>query len=111
MTTSTVLLLHLLSLCVSYKCYVTRLRKKFKRVVSPQKPSSVSIESHNISLQTLRRVTNNFNSDNVLGKGEIGIVYKGESQDCSKISVKRMEYRGAIAIKGIKEFLNSRLLY
>lgn len=56
-----------------------------------------------ISVQVLRRVTNNFASENELGRGGFGTVYKGELEDGTKIAVKRMEC-GAIGSKGIDEF-------
>jgi len=56
-----------------------------------------------ISVQVLRRVTNNFASENELGRGGFGTVYKGELENGTKIAVKRMEC-GAIGSKGIDEF-------
>nr|AAP04161.1 putative receptor protein kinase (TMK1) [Arabidopsis thaliana]BAF00566.1 putative receptor protein kinase [Arabidopsis thaliana] len=56
-----------------------------------------------ISIQVLRSVTNNFSSDNILGSGGFGVVYKGELHDGTKIAVKRME-NGVIAGKGFAEF-------
>ncbi|KAI3513980.1 hypothetical protein L1887_12273 [Cichorium endivia] len=44
-----------------------------------------------ISIQVLKNVTNNFNKNNILGKGGFGTVYKGELHDGTKIAVKRME--------------------
>lgn len=63
------------------------------------------VESGNmvISIQVLRSVTNNFSSDNILGQGGFGTVYKGELHDGTKIAVKRME-SGAMGTKGLNEF-------
>ncbi|PKI70248.1 hypothetical protein CRG98_009380 [Punica granatum] len=44
-----------------------------------------------ISIQVLRQVTDNFNEENILGRGGFGVVYKGELHDGTKIAVKRME--------------------
>ena len=56
-----------------------------------------------ISVQVLRKVTNDFASENELGCGGFGTVYKGELGDGTKIAVKRMEH-GAISSKGLDEF-------
>ena len=56
-----------------------------------------------ISIQVLRQVTDNFNEDNVLGRGGFGVVYKGELHDGTKIAVKRME-SAAVGTKGMNEF-------
>ncbi|KAG7028153.1 Receptor-like kinase TMK3, partial [Cucurbita argyrosperma subsp. argyrosperma] len=66
---------------------------------------SHGIESGNlvISVQVLRSVTNNFSSENELGRGGFGVVYRGELDDGTKIAVKRME-AGVISSKGLDEF-------
>ncbi|XP_047330063.1 receptor protein kinase TMK1-like [Impatiens glandulifera] len=56
-----------------------------------------------ISIQVLRNVTNNFNEENILGRGGFGTVYKGELHDGTKIAVKRME-SGVLTEKGLEEF-------
>ncbi|CAJ2654757.1 unnamed protein product [Trifolium pratense] len=56
-----------------------------------------------ISVDVIRKVTNNFASENELGRGGFGTVYKGELEDGTKIAVKRMEC-GIISSKGIDEF-------
>ncbi|KAJ6923899.1 receptor protein kinase TMK1-like [Populus alba x Populus x berolinensis] len=56
-----------------------------------------------ISVQVLRNVTKNFASENELGRGGFGVVYKGELDDGTKIAVKRME-SGVISSKAIDEF-------
>lgn len=56
-----------------------------------------------ISVQVLRNVTNNFSSENELGRGGFGVVYRGELDDGTKIAVKRME-SGVISSKALDEF-------
>ncbi|XWS22330.1 hypothetical protein CRYUN_Cryun29cG0024600 [Craigia yunnanensis] len=58
-----------------------------------------------ISMQVLRRVTDNFSKANILGRGGFGVVYKGELHDGTQIAVKRMECVGvATGTKGMNEF-------
>ncbi|XP_020215182.1 receptor protein kinase TMK1 [Cajanus cajan] len=63
------------------------------------------IEAGNIaiSIQVLRKVTNNFASENELGRGGFGTVYKGEIEHTTKIAVKRMEC-GAPSSRALDEF-------
>ncbi|GAB2209356.1 hypothetical protein Droror1_Dr00026567 [Drosera rotundifolia] len=63
------------------------------------------IESGNlvISVQVLRKVTNDFAPVNELGRGGFGTVYKGELEDGMTIAVKRME-AGSISSKALNEF-------
>jgi serine/threonine protein kinase len=56
-----------------------------------------------ISVQVLRKVTNNFAPENELGHGGFGTVYKGELEDGTNLAVKRME-GGVISSKGLDEF-------
>ncbi|XP_073158728.1 receptor protein kinase TMK1 [Henckelia pumila] len=74
--------------------------------VSASETSDVQmVEAGNmvISIQVIKNVTNNFSSDNILGQGGFGTVYKGELHDGTKIAVKRMEC-GVITGKGSAEF-------
>lgn len=73
--------------------------------ISGETESSHIIDAGNlvISVQVLRKVTKDFASENELGHGGFGTVYKGELEDGSKIAVKRMEC-GAISSKGLDEF-------
>ncbi|PIN25201.1 Serine/threonine protein kinase [Handroanthus impetiginosus] len=56
-----------------------------------------------ISLQVLRKVTNNFAQENELGRGGFGVVYKGELEDGTKLAVKRMVV-GVVSSKALDEF-------
>ncbi|XP_047317777.1 receptor protein kinase TMK1-like [Impatiens glandulifera] len=56
-----------------------------------------------ISVHVLRKVTNNFSSDNEIGRGGFGAVYRGEMEDGTRIAVKRME-SGVITNKAFDEF-------
>ncbi|XP_011010010.1 PREDICTED: probable receptor protein kinase TMK1 [Populus euphratica] len=67
--------------------------------------NSSLVESGNvvISVQVLRKATDNFAQKNQLGSGGFGIVYKGELEDGTKIAVKRME-AGVMGSKAVDEF-------
>ncbi|ONK71333.1 uncharacterized protein A4U43_C04F7400 [Asparagus officinalis] len=56
-----------------------------------------------VSVQILRNVTKNFSSDQELGRGGFGVVYKGELHDGTQIAVKRME-SGVLSSKAFDEF-------
>ncbi|KAI3700105.1 hypothetical protein L2E82_44722 [Cichorium intybus] len=80
--------------------------ESFSHTSSGPGPSDIHIvEAGNmvISIQVLKNVTNNFSSDNILGRGGFGTVYKGELHDGTKIAVKRME-SGVMSEKGLDEF-------
>ncbi|KAG6682248.1 hypothetical protein I3842_13G129300 [Carya illinoinensis] len=67
--------------------------------------SSRVIEAGNgvISIQVLRKATNDFAPENELGRGGFGSVYKGELNSGTKLAVKRME-SGVIGSKALDEF-------
>lgn len=67
--------------------------------------NSHKIESGNliISVQVLRKATNNFAPANELGRGGFGTVYKGELEDGTKLAVKRME-AGVVSNTALDEF-------
>ncbi|XP_057457450.1 receptor protein kinase TMK1-like [Lotus japonicus] len=73
--------------------------------ISGETQNSHMIEAGNllISVQVLRKVTKDFASENELGRGGFGTVYKGELEDGAKIAVKRMEH-GVISSKALDEF-------
>ncbi|CAD5166934.1 unnamed protein product [Musa acuminata subsp. malaccensis] len=62
----------------------------------------VEAQGMHISIQSLRRATNNFSEDNVLGRGGFGIVYKGDHNG-TLIAVKRNQC-DLMGKKGQEEF-------
>ena len=89
-------------LFVSIKCYVSSRHRKFGGVENPKRRST-SVRNIEISIEVLKQATNNFNEDNILGRGGFGVVHKGEYHDGTKVAVKRME-SAAMGSKGINEF-------
>ncbi|KAM4092231.1 hypothetical protein ACB094_06G022900 [Castanea mollissima] len=95
-------------LFVSIKCYISRRHRRptisvKNEVVENPESRSTSVRNIEISIEVLKQATNNFNEDNILGRGGFGVVYKGEYHDGTKVAVKRME-SAAMGSKGINEF-------
>ncbi|KAJ7981230.1 Receptor protein kinase [Quillaja saponaria] len=83
----------------------TQTVSSFPSDISSRIDDSHSIEAGNpiIPVQVLRKVTKNFASENELGQGGFGTVYKGELEDGTNIAVKRME-DVATSNKALNEF-------
>ncbi|XP_065620008.1 receptor-like kinase TMK4 [Quercus suber] len=93
-------------LLVSIKCYFSRRHRQptiSSKIEVVENPESRSVRNIEISIEVLKQATNNFNEDNILGRGGFGVVYKGEYHDGTKVAVKRME-SAAMGSKGINEF-------
>uniref|UniRef100_A0A7N2M8W7 Protein kinase domain-containing protein n=1 Tax=Quercus lobata TaxID=97700 RepID=A0A7N2M8W7_QUELO len=95
-------------LLVSIKCYVSRRHRRPTislkiEVAGNPESRSTSVRNIEITIEVLKQATNNFNEDNILGRGGFGVVYKGEYHDGTKVAVKRME-SAAMGSKGINEF-------
>ncbi|KDP34373.1 hypothetical protein JCGZ_11256 [Jatropha curcas] len=75
-----------LALCF-FICSLFYLKRRSKMKVSH--PSSSIKEKHRlVSYHELRQATNNFNEQNLIGKGGFGLVYKGCLVDGSNVAVK-----------------------
>ncbi|KAL4619322.1 hypothetical protein ACB092_06G070600 [Castanea dentata] len=68
---------------------------------------SEDIEVPFFSLATIVTATNNFSTDNKLGEGGFGLVYKGTLTDGHEIAVKRLSRS---SIQGLNEFKNEVIL-
>ncbi|KAF3954285.1 hypothetical protein CMV_020350 [Castanea mollissima] len=97
-----VIIFSVVVLFVSIKCYVSSKHRKSGGVENPEN-GSTSVMNIEISIEVLEQVTNNFDEDNILGRGGSGVVYKGEYHDGTMIAVKKMEST-AMSSKGINEF-------
>ncbi|XP_047322343.1 receptor protein kinase TMK1-like [Impatiens glandulifera] len=95
-------------------CVYKSKQKRSNRVQSPNDngmeitlansgPSKIHIDIGTMSIGELRRMTNNFSQENILGRGGFGTVYKGVLNDGTNIAVKRME-SGVMGEKGFDEF-------
>ncbi|XP_057428434.1 cysteine-rich receptor-like protein kinase 44 isoform X1 [Lotus japonicus] len=89
--------------CISYlllrksrKNYKTLLRENFG-------DESVLLESLQFSLATIEAATRKFSSENKIGKGGFGEVYKGILLDGREIAVKRLSQKSG---QGVIEFMN-----
>ncbi|KDP35094.1 hypothetical protein JCGZ_11003 [Jatropha curcas] len=97
-------------------CYKSRVFKQRANVLSnarrsdPEKDSSAILEFGSnapnlptFSLSTIQAATNNFSSENKLGEGGFGPVYKGKLRGGQEIAVKRLS---ATSTQGHEEFKN-----
>ncbi|XP_068660955.1 receptor-like cytosolic serine/threonine-protein kinase RBK2 [Aristolochia californica] len=63
-----------------------------KKLIPPIDPESICFKPSwkNFSLAELKAITNNFSSENVIGSGGYGEVYKGQLPDGQYVAVKRL---------------------
>ncbi|KAE8692391.1 pyruvate decarboxylase 1-like [Hibiscus syriacus] len=75
---------------VAFICILLRKRKKAKQEMNNNEDGMESLESLQFQLKSVRKATNNFSEDNMLGQGGFGAVYKGRLDDGQEIAVKRL---------------------
>ncbi|XP_012085845.1 receptor-like kinase TMK4 [Jatropha curcas] len=101
-----------LVLLASFKYKVKKRHKMSGRIKDPENRNMsfdhtnchISREDFGFSVELIRQVTDNFNENNILGKGGFGVVYKGKLQDESRIAVKRIKATAIVNIEGMEEF-------
>ncbi|XP_076937125.1 G-type lectin S-receptor-like serine/threonine-protein kinase At4g27290 [Bidens hawaiensis] len=103
-----VVLVILISVCLFYRFNRKKQHQQGtqKNVIEPD-PESTSdhedLELPLFGLSTLLKATNNFSTDNKLGEGGYGPVYKGVLEDGKEIAVKRL---AKTSTQGLLEFKN-----
>uniref|UniRef100_A0A251T959 Receptor-like serine/threonine-protein kinase n=2 Tax=Helianthus annuus TaxID=4232 RepID=A0A251T959_HELAN len=107
-----VVLAILVSVCIFYRYN----RKKQQPQVTPRnelrhdpenRSGDEDLELPLFGLSTLHRATNNFSTNNKLGEGGFGPVYKGVLEDGQEIAVKRL---AKTSTQGLHEFKNEVIL-
>nr|GMD80003.1 G-type lectin S-receptor-like serine/threonine-protein kinase At4g27290 isoform X1 [Ipomoea batatas] len=76
---------------------------KMKRKEKEKMKSKQDFELPLFNLSTITRGTNNFSSNNKIGEGGFGLVYKGVLEDGMEIAVKRLS---KTSMQGLEEFKN-----
>ncbi|XP_061336850.1 G-type lectin S-receptor-like serine/threonine-protein kinase At4g27290 [Gastrolobium bilobum] len=100
--TITVSLVLVMLLSFSY-IYVTKTKHKEEKDEGEQEDLELPL----FNLATIVHATNNFSTDNKLGQGGFGPVYKGTLLDGQEIAVKRLSRSSG---QGLKEFKNEVIL-
>ncbi|KAF7153582.1 hypothetical protein RHSIM_Rhsim01G0278100 [Rhododendron simsii] len=81
-------------------CFIWRRLGKKKRKIFSGRETSLAVEMESINQSTslvrytfddIRQATENFNRDNIIGRGGYGNVYKGVLQDGSEVAMKRFK--------------------
>ncbi|GMJ13792.1 cysteine-rich RLK (RECEPTOR-like protein kinase) 14 [Hibiscus trionum] len=88
---------------VAFICIRLRKRKNSKQEMNNKEDGLESLESLQFQLKSVRKATDNFSQDNMLGQGGFGAVYKGRLDDGQEIAVKRL-FQGSG--QGGEEFKN-----
>ncbi|QHO31639.1 hypothetical protein HN51_019822 [Arachis hypogaea] len=97
----------ILILCLAIIIYRWEMRKKGKikedRESDDSQHDEEDLELPLFSINTVTSATNNFSTDNLLGTGGFGPVYKGILEDGQEIAVKRLSKNSS---QGFEEFKN-----
>ncbi|PHT49652.1 Cysteine-rich receptor-like protein kinase 25 [Capsicum baccatum] len=85
------------------------LRRRTSRELNVAKDADEisTVESLQYHLNTIRAATSNFSSENKIGEGGFGVVYKGKLPDGLEIAVKRLSRSSG---QGVEEFKNESVL-
>ncbi|KAK4858597.1 hypothetical protein QYF36_019015 [Acer negundo] len=84
-------------------CFLTkRARKKYNTI-----PEEIDVEALQLDFGTIQAATNGFSTDNKLGEGGFGQVYKGVLSNGQEIAVKRLSKSSG---QGVEEFKNEIIL-
>ncbi|KAM3239251.1 hypothetical protein P3L10_014285 [Capsicum annuum] len=84
-----------------------RRRASRERNVAEDADEISTVESLQYHLNTIRAATSNFSSENKIGEGGFGVVYKGKLPNGQEIAVKRLSRSSG---QGVEEFKNEIVL-
>ncbi|KAM3239099.1 Cysteine-rich receptor-like protein kinase 10 [Capsicum annuum] len=86
----------------------SRASREFNVVEDTTDADDIStVESLQYHLNTIRAATSNFSTENKIGEGGFGVVYKGKLPDGQEIAVKRLSRSSG---QGVEEFKNEIVL-
>ncbi|XP_057728525.1 G-type lectin S-receptor-like serine/threonine-protein kinase SD1-1 isoform X1 [Arachis stenosperma] len=88
-----------LIICLAFIVFRWKIRRKGSVMNDYEEDLQLSL----FDMSTISSATNNFSTDNILGKGGFGSVYKGVLKDGKEIAVKRLLQNSS---QGIQEFKN-----
>ncbi|KAH9673068.1 putative cysteine-rich receptor-like protein kinase 30 [Citrus sinensis] len=97
----------IIALVALITCVFLRRRKKKQKQNLRKADEINTVESLQFDFSTIRDATNNFSTDNKLGQGGFGAVYKGRLSHGQEIAVKRLSKN---SVQGELEFKNEVLL-
>ncbi|XP_075653985.1 G-type lectin S-receptor-like serine/threonine-protein kinase At4g27290 [Castanea sativa] len=97
----------LIPYCISTRANIREKLENNVMIDQDIEGQSEDIEVPFFTLATIVIATNNFSSDNKLGEGGFGLVYKGTLIDGKEIAVKRLSHKSG---QGLREFKNEVIL-
>ncbi|WMV16214.1 hypothetical protein MTR67_009599 [Solanum verrucosum] len=97
----------ILVVCITLIMMRRRKRKLVKNIQSIHGDDITTAESFQYDFSTIRAATDNFSSDNKLGQGGFGPVYKGKLPNSQEVAVKRLSSDSG---QGDLEFKNEVML-
>ncbi|CAL5344673.1 unnamed protein product [Camellia sinensis] len=90
-------------------CFITRKsKKKYDAIAEDTTGNDITtVESLQYNLGTVQAATNNFSTENKIGEGGFGLVYKGTLSNGQEVAVKRLSRTSG---QGAQEFKNEVVL-